>query len=68
MRFGVDKFASNALYKGTALPVENGGDVFALEFHSWDTDLGALNTEEYVRLTAQLVSRVPNGWTPDDQS
>lgn len=60
-------FAANALYKGAALPVENGGDVFALQYHSWDTDLGALNTEEYVRLTAQLVSRVPTGWTPSDQ-
>jgi hypothetical protein len=67
MMNGVHDFSGNAFYKGTALPVENGGDVFALEFHSWDTDLGALNTEEYVRLTSLLVSKVPVGWKPEDQ-
>lgn len=67
MRYGSADFSSNAYYIGSAVPIENGGDVFAKDFHSWDTDLGALSTSEYTRLTSELVSRVPNGWTAADQ-
>eukprot|EP00981_Chlorochromonas_danica_P009021 scaffold2421_cov171-Ochromonas_danica.AAC.11 len=67
MRYGSTDFSSNAYYIGSAVPIENGGDVFAKDFHSWDTDLGALSTSEYTRLTSELVSRVPNGWTAADQ-
>lgn len=67
MKEGVSKFSSNALYKGSELPVDNGGDFFALEYHSWDTDNGALDYREYLQLRTRFVSRVPDGWTSQDQ-
>ena len=67
MKEGVSNFFSNILYKGTELPVDNGGDFFALEYHSWDTDNGALDYREYLQLRTRFVSRVPDGWTSADQ-
>jgi len=68
MMEGVDGFASNALYQGTELPVDSGGDVFALEYHSWDMDNGGLDYTEYVRQRTEFVSRAPNGWTIASQN
>lgn len=36
-------FDANNLVEGTVIPVENGGDPFALQFHSWDLDQGGLS-------------------------
>jgi len=60
-------FDANNLYQGTVLPTENGGDVFALEFHSYDLDSGWLSYLDYVNLRTQFVSRAPIGWTETDQ-
>ena len=43
MSLGSLYFEANDLVEGTAIPVENGGDLFALNFHSWDLDQGALD-------------------------
>ena len=67
MRDGVADFFSSMMYKGSELPVDNGGDYFALEFHSWDTDNGALDYSEYLQLRTRFVSRVPNDWTFESQ-
>jgi hypothetical protein len=67
MKNGVSSFFANALYQGTELPIENGGDVFALEYHSWDMDNGALDYTEYVKTRTEFVSRAPNGWTVASQ-
>lgn len=65
---GVEKFTANALYQGTEVPLENGGDVFALEYHSFDNDEGALDYTQYVDLRTRFVSRAPNGWSEDLQN
>jgi hypothetical protein len=67
MKYGVRDFFSNAMYQGTELPIENGGDVFALEYHSWDMDNGGLDYTKYVKERTQFVSRAPNGWTVASQ-
>jgi hypothetical protein len=67
MKNSVGDFSSEALYKGTELPVDNGGDFFALEYHSWDTDNGALGYSEYLLLRTRFVSKVPDGWTFSSQ-
>jgi len=36
-------FDANDMYLGTILPKENGGDLFALNYHSYDPDEGNLN-------------------------
>ena len=36
-------FTGNNLVEGSIVPLENGGDVFALDFHSWDLDQGGLD-------------------------
>lgn len=61
-------FDANNLYQGTVLPTENGGDVFALDFHSYDLDSGWLSYLDYVNLRTEFVSRAPVGWTETDQS
>lgn len=73
-------FDGNNLVEGTVIPVENGGDPFALQFHSWDLDQGGLSftgvpfplpfltpppTVEYLRLRTLYVSRAPVGWTEE---
>ena len=60
-------FDADNLYQGTILPTESGGDVFALEFHSYDLDSGWLSYLDYVNLRTQFVSRAPVGWTESDQ-
>ncbi len=60
-------FTANNLYQGTVLPTESGGDVFALNFHSYDLDSGWLSYLDYVQLRTQYVSRAPVGWTEADQ-
>ena len=67
MMAGVRGFASNAMYQGTELPIESGGDVFALEYHSWDMDNGGLDYTQYVEERTRFVSRAPNGWTVEEQ-
>eukprot|EP01041_Mallomonas_annulata_P006890 gene6890-13968_t len=34
-------FTASNLVEGSVIPIENGGDVFAMDFHSWDLDQGA---------------------------
>jgi hypothetical protein len=41
---GSQGFSFSNLVEGTVIPTENGGDPFALDFHSWDLDQGALST------------------------
>ena len=60
-------FDANNLYQGTIIPTESGGDVFALNFHSYDLDSGWLSYVDYVNLRTQVVSRAPVGWTEADQ-
>ena len=60
-------FDADNLYQGTVLPTENGGDVFALEFHSYDLDSGWLSYLDYVQLRTEFVSRAPIGWAESDQ-
>lgn len=43
MSNGSELFSADMLVEGTVIPRENGGDFFALEFHSYDLDLGALD-------------------------
>ncbi len=43
MTNGSTLFSGDVLVQGTVIPLENGGDFFALEFHSWDLDQGALD-------------------------
>lgn len=74
MAEGVNMFSGQNLIQGVILPVESGGDVFALNFHSWDQDSGSLSYVEYVHEREQFVSRLPPGfdistepgWTPAD--
>lgn len=43
MANGSELFSGDILVEGTVIPRENGGDFFALDFHSWDLDQGALD-------------------------
>lgn len=43
MSNGTELFNADNLVEGTVIPKENGGDYFALQFHSWDLDQGALD-------------------------
>jgi hypothetical protein len=43
MANGTTYFDSNMRSEGTIIPKESGGDVFALDFHSWDLDQGSLD-------------------------
>lgn len=45
MTNGSALFNGNNLVEGTIIPVENGGDPFALQYHSWDLDQGGLDFE-----------------------
>lgn len=68
MAKGSGSFIASDLYEGTVTPLENGGDVFAKNFHSYDLDQGYLNYKEYVQLRTQFVSQAPPGWTAAAQS
>jgi hypothetical protein len=61
------QFLGSNFIKGTILPVENGGDVFAMDFHSYDMDMGGLDFREYVALRSEFVSVAPEGWTEEVQ-
>lgn len=63
MALGQAKFDANVVYRGTALPLDNGGDPFAKNFHTYDLDPGGLNYAEYVALNGEYVSILPQGWT-----
>lgn len=67
MRYGTSNYEGGVLMKGTIVPVENGGDVFANNYHSWDMDEGRLSYQEYITLRTLFVSRAPNGWTEQEQ-
>ena len=62
MRYS-ESFA-NMLYEGTELPKKNGGDVFALNYHSYDMDQGALDFSSYVEERTRFVSRAPDDYVP----
>ena len=59
MANGMD-FRASDLVQGTIIPKENGGDAFALNFHSYDSDEGSLDYREYVDLRRRFVSRAPD--------
>lgn len=42
----------NNMYEGTVIPKATGGDMFAKDFHNWDSDFGHL---EYAGLMLFLV-------------
>lgn len=67
MTRGVDAFTSNMMIQGTELPIDNGGDVFALEYHSWDMDAAALDYRAYVEYRTQFVSRAPSDYDINEQ-
>ena len=68
MASGSANFIASDYYQGSVTPIENGGDVFAKTFHSYDLDQGYLNYDEYVKLRTQFVSQAPRGWTAAEQS
>jgi hypothetical protein len=55
MSNGSELFSGNTLVEGTVIPRENGGDLFALEFHSWDLDQGALDFSGWCRVWCHVV-------------
>ena len=63
---GYANFNGSNYIQGTVIPIENGGDVFAKDFHSFDID-GKLDFREYVSLRTKFVSRAPIGWDQTDQ-
>lgn len=60
-------YNSGIFFKGTIIPVTNGGDVFALNYHSYDADEGGLDYSQYVSLRTLIVSRAPQNWKKEDQ-
>ena len=62
----VDEIASSfdgsSLYAGTIAPMDAGGDPFAMDYHSWDSDFGHLSYTEYLRLRTEFVSRAPTAY------
>jgi hypothetical protein len=60
-------FSGNMMYIGADVPLENGGDPFALSYHSWDMDEGSLDFSQYISKRTQFVSQVPENWTSADQ-
>lgn len=67
MKGGQLYFDASDVYEGTVVPKESGGDVFALDFHSYDIDSGKLSYIDYVELRTEYVSRAPPGWEESDQ-
>eukprot|EP00595_Chromulina_sp_UTEXLB2642_P002548 CAMPEP_0196767976 /NCGR_PEP_ID=MMETSP1095-20130614/42188_1 /TAXON_ID=96789 ORGANISM="Chromulina nebulosa, Strain UTEXLB2642" /NCGR_SAMPLE_ID=MMETSP1095 /ASSEMBLY_ACC=CAM_ASM_000446 /LENGTH=275 /DNA_ID=CAMNT_0042136897 /DNA_START=2638 /DNA_END=3465 /DNA_ORIENTATION=- len=64
---GITSFTAGAYIRGTIVPVEDGGDVFAVNYNSWDYDEGKLSYDEYIKLKLKYVSIVPDGWTENLQ-
>lgn len=62
MRYG--NLGASLMYEGVELPKTNGGDVFALDYHTYDMDNGALSYTSYVELRTQFVSRAPDDYVP----
>jgi len=60
-------YSSGVFNKGTIIPVANGGDVFALNYHAYDMDEGGLDYSQYVSLRTLIVSRAPLNWKESDQ-
>ena len=57
MSNGTALFDGDNLVEGTVIPKENGGDFFALQFHSWDLDQGALDPSgEFLKPYMSLTS------------
>ena len=56
-------FSAENMFEGTIIPTENGGDRYALNFHSWDMDEGQLDFSQYIETRKQLVSKAPGPWT-----
>lgn len=67
MSAGAAMFQADALIEGTIVPVQNGGDPFALDFHGWDEDYGGLNYNEYLHLRTIFVSHTPPGYREEEQ-
>jgi len=67
MMYGASNFNAGNLYRGTVIPVENGGDLFASNYNSWDMDQNKLSTTEYVTLRTLFVSKAPEGWSEEEQ-
>ena len=71
MTDGYASFNGSNIIKGTVISLDNGGDVFAEDFHSFDVD-GKLDFRDYVALRTRFVNRAPVGWDqsfqqPDDE-
>lgn len=67
MRGGQMYFDASDLYEGSVVPTESGGDMFALDFHSYDIDSGKLSYVTYIEQRTQFVSRTPDDWDESDQ-
>lgn len=65
MGSGFALFNGSNLIQGTIIPIENGGDVFSLYYHSWDRSFDSFT--QYVSLRTEFVSRAPVGWTEASQ-
>jgi hypothetical protein len=61
-------FKRGVFYEGTVIPTENGGDRYALLFHTWDVDEGQLDMAQYIAERKNYVSRAPPGWTAEWQN
>ena len=55
-------FDANNFYVGIILPKENGGDYFAMSYHSYDLDQGSLDSTQYINKRAESVSIPPSDW------
>jgi hypothetical protein len=56
------EFDGSSLYAGTIAPMDSGGDPFAQDYHSWDSDFGHLSYTEYLDLRTEFVSRAPSSY------
>lgn len=56
-------FAGENFFEGTIIPTENGGDRYALNFHTYDMDEGQLDFSQYIETRKRLVSKAPGPWT-----
>ena len=61
-------FKLGVFYEGTVIPTENGGDRYAMNFHTWDVDEGQLDMDQYLTERKNYVSRAPPGWEAEWQN